>query len=117
METLTTVPEAIDELGALKVRIKELEAFLKTDEALEEFDVKANESKKALGCVFQATRTEVAPTIKNVTNWEAIAKKLNPSHQLIAANTEKDKVVRKGYVRMSISPRKDIAAKKIKASA
>lgn len=74
----------VDQLGALKAQQSDLK---KRSGTLQEQLVKAGVTE-AEGALFRATvSTHDVETI----NWEAIARKLNPSQQLITGNTSKAK--------------------------
>jgi len=108
MNTPVNTAAAIDELGALKARAKQLEAFLKSDAA--DFLVDVDGKTRATGDVFQATLSATPDKMADITDWETVARKAGASVQLITAHTERDKVTRKGSTTLRVTPRKDVAA-------
>lgn len=107
------VPAAIDRLGALKVEIKALEGFLKSEAAAADFDRETEARLRAFGEVFEAVLSTTEDKLADVTDWEAVARKAGASRQLIAAHTERNKVVRKGATSLRVTPRKDVAAREV----
>ena len=84
MSTITLSPSLaafIDEAGALDTEIKQLTKQLEALKA----HIKANGAGDFGGFSFNAKVIEANPVER--TNWEAVARKLNPSYQLIAAHT------------------------------
>lgn len=84
MSTITLSPSLaafIDEAGALDAEIKQLTKQLEALKA----HIKAQGAGDFGGFAFNAKVTEAAPVSR--TNWEAIARKFEPSYQLIAAHT------------------------------
>lgn len=71
----------IDEAGAIHAEVARLTKQLEKLKA----SIKAEGIGKHAGFIFEANVYEKAGGEK--VNWEAIAKKLNPSYQLIAAHT------------------------------
>lgn len=84
MSTITLSPSLaafIDEAGSLDAEIKQLTKQLDALKA----HIKANGAGDFGGFSFNAKVIEAAPVSR--TNWEAIARKFEPSYQLIAAHT------------------------------
>lgn len=84
MSTITLSPSLaafIDEAGALDQEIKQLTKQLEALKA----HIKANGAGDFGGFSFNAKVIEANPVER--TNWEAVARKLSPSYQLIAAHT------------------------------
>ncbi len=75
--------QKVDKLGALKAQI----AKLKEQESQLESELKSTGLSEISGKKFRVSISK--PIISSKINWQAIAKKLNPSHQLISANTKK----------------------------
>lgn len=71
----------IDQAGSIDSEIKALEKQLATLKTT----LKAMQTGKHSGFVFSATITNVKESTK--TDWETIATRFNPSHQLISAHT------------------------------
>lgn len=71
----------VDEAGAIHAEVAKLTKQL---DSLK-LKIKAEGLGKHTGFIFEANVYEKAGSEK--TNWEAVAKKLNPSYQLIAAHT------------------------------
>ncbi len=71
----------IDQAGSIDSEIKALEQQLATLKAA----LKTMDNGKHSGFVFSATITPVKSSTK--TDWATIAKRFNPSHQLISAHT------------------------------
>jgi cystathionine beta-lyase family protein involved in aluminum resistance len=71
----------IDHAGALDQEIKTLTKQLETLKAT----IKAQDGGDYSGFVWSAKVVDVKATIK--IDWETIAKRLDPSHQLITAHT------------------------------
>ena len=76
-----TIAAYIDEAGALDSEIKRLTKQLDAIKA----QIKAHGAGDFGGFVFNAKVIEASPVVR--TDWETIAKRFNPSHQLIAAHT------------------------------
>lgn len=76
-----TIAAFIDEAGALDSEIKRLTKQLDVIKAR----IKANGAGDFGGFVFNAKVIEASPVSR--TDWEAIARKFEPSYQLIAAHT------------------------------
>jgi len=84
MTTITLSPSLaayIDEAGAIDFEIKRLTKQLDAIKAT----IKANGAGDFGGFVFNAKVIEANPVER--TNWEAIARKFEPSYQLISAHT------------------------------
>lgn len=84
MSTVIITPSLsaiIDELGSIRAEIKRLEA---QDKALTA-QIKSAGAGTYTGAVWQALAYPVKPRIS--IDWETIAKKFSPSHQLITAHT------------------------------
>lgn len=84
MSTITLSPSLaayIDEAGALDAEIKRLTKQLDAIKAT----IKAHGAGDFGGFVFNAKVIEAAPVSR--TDWETIARKFEPSYQLIAAHT------------------------------
>lgn len=84
MTTITLSPSLaayIDEAGAIDSEIKRLTKQLDAIKAT----IKANGAGDFGGFVFNAKVIEANPVER--TNWEAIARKFEPSYQLISAHT------------------------------
>jgi hypothetical protein len=71
----------IDEAGSIHAEVARLTKQLDSLKAT----IKAEGLGKHAGFIFEANVYEKAGSEK--VNWEAVAKKLNPSYQLIAAHT------------------------------
>jgi len=85
MSTITLSPSVaayIDEAGALDGEIKRLTKQLDAIKAT----IKANGAGDFSGSVFMAKVIEAAPVDR--IDWETIARKFEPSYQLIAAHTK-----------------------------
>ena len=85
MSTITLSPSIaayIDEAGALDGEIKRLTKQLDAIKAT----IKANGVGDFGGSVFNAKVIEANPVER--TDWETIARKFEPSYQLIAAHTK-----------------------------
>lgn len=72
----------IDESGAIDKEIKRLEKQLATLKTA----LKTMDAGKHTGFVFTANIIPVKESTR--TDWETVAKRLNPSHQLITAHTQ-----------------------------
>jgi hypothetical protein len=84
MSTITLSPSLaayIDEAGALDAEIKQLTKQLDAIKT----HIKANGAGDFGGFSFNAKVIEANPVER--TNWEAVARKFEPSYQLIAAHT------------------------------
>jgi hypothetical protein len=84
MSTITLSPSLaayIDEAGAIDSEIKRLTKQLDAIKAT----IKANGAGDFGGFVFNAKVIEANPVER--VNWEAVARKFDPSYQLIAAHT------------------------------
>ena len=84
MSTITLSPSLaayIDEAGALDSEIKRLTKQLDAIKAT----IKAQGAGDFGGFVFNAKVIEANPVER--VNWEAVARKFDPSYQLIAAHT------------------------------
>jgi hypothetical protein len=84
MSTIALSPSLaayIDEAGAIDAEIKQLSKQLEAIKA----HIKAHGAGDFGGFSFNAKVIEANPVER--TNWEAVARKLNPSYQLIAAHT------------------------------
>jgi len=84
MSTITLSPSIaayIDEAGALDGEIKRLTKQLDVIKSR----IKANGAGDFNGSVFNAKVIEANPVER--INWEAVARKFEPSYQLIAAHT------------------------------
>lgn len=88
----------IDQLGALRAQIADLQASAK---ALE------NEIKAAGPGTYEGDfyRTTVAEVVSERTDWKAVAAKLDPSYQLVSAHTKEVHTVR-----LTVSARRRAAA-------
>jgi hypothetical protein len=113
MNTALTTAQAIDERGAIAARAKVLDAFLKSDKA--EFTAETDARSRALGDFFEAVLSTTEDKVADVVDWETVARKAGASVQLITANTERDKVTRKGSTSLRINARKDVAAAAVAA--
>lgn len=85
MSTITLSPSIaayIDEAGALDAEIKRLTKQLDAIKAT----IKAQGAGDFGGFVFNAKVIEASPVDR--TDWETIARKFDPSYQLIAAHTK-----------------------------
>ena len=85
MSTITLSPSLaayIDEAGAIDSEIKRLTKQLDAIKAT----IKANGAGDFGGFVFNAKVIEASPVER--TDWEAVARKFEPSYQLIAAHTK-----------------------------
>ena len=85
MSTITLSPSLaayIDEAGALDQEIKQLTKQLEALKA----HIKANGAGDFGGFSFNAKVIEASPVER--TDWEAVARKFEPSYQLIAAHTK-----------------------------
>lgn len=72
----------IDQAGSIDAEIKALEKQLATLKTA----LKSMDAGKHTGFVFSANIIPVKESTK--TDWETVAKRLNPSHQLITAHTQ-----------------------------
>ena len=85
MTTITLTPGIaayIDEAGALDSEIKRLTKQLDAIKAI----IKAQGAGDFGGFMFNAKVIEANPVER--TDWEAVARKFDPSYQLIAAHTK-----------------------------
>ena len=85
MNTITLSPSLaayIDEAGALDQEVKQLTKQLDALKA----HIKNHGAGDFGGFAFNAKVIEANPVER--TDWEAVARKLNPSYQLIAAHTK-----------------------------
>ena len=85
MTTITLTPDLaayIDEAGALDSEIKRLTKQLDVIKSR----IKENGAGDFGGFVFNAKVIEANPVER--TDWEAVARKFEPSYQLIAAHTK-----------------------------
>ncbi len=81
----TTTAALVDELGTIRAQI----AALQSDEKQMKARLVDLGEKHIDGDLFKAT---VVESNRNTVDWKAVAEKLNPSHQLIAAHTRKSVV-------------------------
>jgi hypothetical protein len=93
---MTDIKTIIDELGQLAAEIADL---TERQDALKAELVAAG-IKSDEGDLFRATVSTVYPSPR--TDWAAVAKKLNPSHQLITAHTK----LAKPYTKILVTVRK-----------
>jgi hypothetical protein len=76
-----TIAAYIDEAGSIDSEIKRLTKQLDAIKAT----IKANGAGDYIGTVFSAKVIQAAPVDR--IDWETIARKFNPSYQLITAHT------------------------------
>jgi hypothetical protein len=92
---MTDIKTIIDELGQLAAEIAELTA--RQDALKAELVVSGIKTDE--GDLFRATVSQVFPSPR--TDWQAVAQKLNPSHQLVTAHTK----LAKPYTKVLVTAR------------
>lgn len=93
---LAHLTNLVDELGALKAQIAELQ----DRETAIKLELQQSGLAEIDGDLYRTTISFVEPSPK--VDWKAVAERLQPSHQLITAHTSQPK----GYAVVKVSSRK-----------